>query len=737
MTTNPASDNFVDRNEILPLLGPVKKQGDWLMAKCPVHEDEHPSLGLSSAGVLRCFTGCEFKDVIAALRGPSPVQPIRKPSPERQVALYEYKDASGVVVAEKARFENAEGRKSFKWRLPGATGWPSPSGVVLANLPLYGLPQLKEHPSDPVYFVEGEKACEACWEHGLMAVTHGGGASTKDFGDSLEVLRSRTVHLWPDNDAPGAAYMGLLRAKLTVLGCDVRVVAVQLPPKGDAWDFFAAGHTVEEIDTAAPAEPVVSVLAEDTIRVSIPTESGAVTLTFSQMEKRARQFDAELTVSCFTDPEPYTQSVNLNSNSGVTELRRNLDEVFGKTFAWTRLLNKAVGLARDAYLNQDRGLDLSEIPDVIGEVLLVPPLVVADGATIFFGDGSSLKSYVSAEIAYCMAKGETFCGMSTPRLTPLIIDYEDSGPNYRRRVKRLCKARDHEDVSGIRYWEAKGIPLTDLVDPIKRYIERHGVGILIVDSVAAACGGDPLDPKAVLTFFSALKKLGLPSILIAHVTKAMDTMKPFGTVYWHNEARRTWFVQRVQEEESDEVDLGFYNRKVNDGRKPAPIAFHASFSEDEHGPVYLSLGSMERAPAELIALTSARNQVWQALSGLPRTVKNLMEETGLSRSAIEAELKAGPFVIAGVEPTTIKGGKPAHLWARQEVLRSNQQNPQQNPQNTLGDPKPQVLLDSFALRETQNYKTPNESETACWRCGAIATSFDSQMRPTCRDHRDV
>jgi hypothetical protein len=63
-------------------------------------------------------------------------------------------------------------------------------------------------------------------------------------------------------------------------------------------------------------------------------------------------------------------------------------------------------------------------------------------------------------------------------------------------------------------------------------------------------------PRSTCAYFHALKKIGLPSLTIAHISKAGEnnTQKPFGSVYWHNEARRTWFVKRIQEEDSDEID---------------------------------------------------------------------------------------------------------------------------------------------------------------------------------------
>ena len=680
MTAAPVQD-LVDREEILRLGGPWKKAGEWMMMFCPVHADgtknnrrAGQSLGLSDTGVLRCFAGCDFKDVIAALRGTSGAlspMPIRgSQATERLVKVYQYKDMSGAVLAEKGRFETDDHRKSFRWRLPGSERWSG--GVELKDIPLYGVWKLPED-DGPVYYVEGEKACEACWDAGLLAVTHGGGAGIKDFGTSLEVLKDRTVVLWADNDPPGAAYMALVSAKLALLGVKVRVVSVPLPPKGDAYDYFARGGRVDAIESNAPDEPMVQVLAEDHIRVTLPTVAGVVSFTFTDMDKKQRQFDTTVTVSCFSDPEPYSENLNLNSSSGKTQFRRDLDGMFGKQYDWTRNLNKAVNLATESYLAQDRGVDIVDVPDSMGEVLLVPPLVVADGPTIFFGDGASLKSYITGKLMLCMAMGTDFCGMKTPSIVPMMIDYEDSAPNVKRRWKRIAKGLPDggiEEVLGIHYWEAKGVPLIHQVDGLKRYITKHGIGLLVVDSAAPACGGDPSDHEAVLEFFSALKRLGLPCIIIAHVTKAMDTQKPFGSTYWHNEARRTWYIERVQEEDSDDVDVGFYNRKVNDGRKPHPIAFHARFSEDERGPVYINLSSMDRAPAQLLARTSPRQQVWTVLEQ-PMTAPAIAAITDLPLRTVSEVLtrRDSGFMEAGYGDAGPRGGRPPKLWAREERFR--------------------------------------------------------------------
>lgn len=663
MTLAPAQ-NLVDRDEILRLGGPWKRSGEWMLMFCPVHGDgtKHnhrggQSLGLSDTGVLRCFAGCAFKDVIAALRGPSYTsspQPLRD-SGEKLVKVYQYKDEAGTVIAEKGRFETADHRKSFRWRLPGSERWSG--GVDLKNVPLYGAWNLADS-DGPVYFVEGEKACEACWDAGLTAVTHGGGAGTKDFGTSLNILKGRDVYLWPDNDAPGRAFMTLVHARLQPLARSIRFITVPVAEKGDAFDYFAAGGDVADLAGNAPSAPLVSILAEDSVKVTVPTALGPVTLSFAEMEKASRALEAEVEVSCSaSDQRPYSQRMNLLSSSARNDLRLDLNNIYGKEYNWSLILNTALSLAREAYLQQDRGVDVFDIPEPIGEVMLVPPLVVADGPTIIFGDGSSGKSYLTFRLALSMAMGTGFCSFPVPYVPVMVIDYEDSSPNFRRRLNRLANGIEPGMAPmNVFYWPANGIPLKDQAEAIRRKCEKEGIGLIIVDSAAPACGGPPEDSECVLGYFRALKKIGLPSITIAHINKAGDNAKPFGSTFWHNEARRTWFVSRVQEEDSDEIDIGLFCRKVNDGRKPLPIGFRVTFDGID-GPVTVRQRDLNDV-AELVEFTSPRNKVYRAVGNEELTLAEIVERTGLNVKTVEVVLSRPPFEMAGYRESNGKG-RPA------------------------------------------------------------------------------
>ncbi len=57
-------------DQVLELVGPVRKSGRGWMAKCPGHHDNSPSLSIREAEnriLLHCFTGCSVGNVCAAL----------------------------------------------------------------------------------------------------------------------------------------------------------------------------------------------------------------------------------------------------------------------------------------------------------------------------------------------------------------------------------------------------------------------------------------------------------------------------------------------------------------------------------------------------------------------------------------------------------------------------------------------------------------------------------------------
>lgn len=184
--------------------------------------------------------------------GVTHIAPPAAPQPIERVQISErsfvYTNADGDPIAVHMRYDYDDGSKSMPWRLP--TG-ESGRGVIKPDeLPLYGLLGVLHTPNnEPVYFTEGETACDAILALGLTAAACGGGSSQQTF-PAFAALAGRLVFLLPDNDEPGAAYMRRATDALTAAGATPIILPLPgLTGKGDdVVEWLAAGNTRDDLE---------------------------------------------------------------------------------------------------------------------------------------------------------------------------------------------------------------------------------------------------------------------------------------------------------------------------------------------------------------------------------------------------------------------------------------------------------------------------------------------------------
>jgi putative DNA primase/helicase len=162
-------------------------------------------------------------------------------------ATYDYHDATGKLLFQVVR----KMPKTFVQRRPdGAGGWLwNMQGIE--GIP-YQLPALlKADPSATVYINEGEKGTDAVRDLLLTATNSPGGAGKWQPSMSA-YLQDRHVVIIADNDEAGEAHAADVATKLTGLAGSVKILRLpDLPPKGDAFDWIAAGGTAEELEQLA------------------------------------------------------------------------------------------------------------------------------------------------------------------------------------------------------------------------------------------------------------------------------------------------------------------------------------------------------------------------------------------------------------------------------------------------------------------------------------------------------
>jgi hypothetical protein len=181
---------------------------------------------------------------------PPPAQP---PSPE---ITYEVRNLTGELVALHHRQDLPDGGKRVWWSRPGLKG-TGLQGKAVKSLPLYRVQDLASlPPGTPVVVAEGEKACDALRQAGLVAVATYGANALPD-RDVLTPLTSFTVILWPDADDPGRRHMSDLATALQALGTTVlEVTWPDAPDKGDAADALVLHGPDRVAELVGAAEPV-------------------------------------------------------------------------------------------------------------------------------------------------------------------------------------------------------------------------------------------------------------------------------------------------------------------------------------------------------------------------------------------------------------------------------------------------------------------------------------------------
>lgn len=415
---------------------------------------------------------------------------------------------------------------------------------------------------------------------------------------------------------------------------------------------------------------VVQVMGNDGIRVVTACEIGPVEFVFSDLEKGTRDLDAEMAMRLLmpgTMAEPYKQRINLLSISARESCRRELEAIYGKDVKWAKVLANVFAKCSDAFLNVDRAIHAPNIALLESIDYLIAGMAPSQGTTIFFGAGSAAKTFLTMMMAICISKGIDFLGRPCEKRNVLFVDYETGEEVFGFRLGRLLRGMGYEstDSAGIYYWDAGGIPLLDQVEPLRQAADRHNCGCLVIDHAALACGTEPEKSDAALRVKRALGRIKLPAIMIAHITgdgerDPAQVLRPFGSVFWSNLARRTWYVNRVQDQESDKAELGLYCRKNNDGRKPGDFGVNLFFDGD-NGPITYTTADLRRSP-KLNAVRGHEHVIFDALVE-SLTVDDIQEVTGLSPSIVKNTLNQNPQMFQRMTPSS--GGRGVKtVWAR-------------------------------------------------------------------------
>ena len=177
-------------------------------------------------------------------------------------------------------------------------------------------------------------------------------------------------------------------------------------------------------------------------------------------------------------------------------------------------------------------------------------------------------------------EGTPFLGETAGRkIRGLWLDWEDSGQPIAKRAQLLLGEWHGKHLARM---DMRGRPLTDMADSLRRKIAKEGIGFIVIDSIGKACGSDASSQEVANKFSNAVDSLGVVALGIHHVTKNADSAgKPFGSTFWHGNARATIEVMGDPGGANGERHLVLANRKVNHGNILPAIGLQILYTDNK------------------------------------------------------------------------------------------------------------------------------------------------------------
>ena len=383
-----------------------------------------------------------------------------------------------------------------------------------------------------------------------------------------------------------------------------------------------------------------ALLASGEGRYILPVQESGVEFDVDRLRWEHHQLKGELTVRARLAGVPAVLSsadFNLSSDRARTE-RARACKARAKTddeVDWAGLVEWFCQEVLAAERRGQPAVLLRDLPrPTAADQLDIDGLTLLDRhPVILFGDGGSTKSYTGLYLA----------GRLEQRgLKVLYCDWEFSGEDHRDRLERLFGS----DMPAIRYVRCER-PLVHEVDRLRRIVRQDQIAFAVYDSIAFACDGPPEAAEHAGAYYRAVRSIGVGSLHIAHTTKGEHSdKKPFGSTFWHNGARATWYIKLASEApDQHALTVGLFNRKSNIGSLRAPVGFEVTFDDERT--------TFRRINVADVADLSVQLPLWarikHAVTEQPMTLVLLAEELGAKVDSVDKAVKRKPTVFTRID----------------------------------------------------------------------------------------
>ena len=312
---------------------------------------------------------------------------------------------------------------------------------------------------------------------------------------------------------------------------------------------------------------------------------------------------------------------------------------------------------------------------------LLYPLLMSRAATRLVAAGGVGKSMLALGVAVTVATGtKALLGLTPVRTGPVLyLDWEADKVIHGERLRAICRGHGLNTPKNI-YYLLSQQALPRAIHAIQQAAAEVKPVLVIVDSNAMARGvsGEGSAEDSTIRMFSALRSLGLPSLIVDH--KSDEKIRRgkqggYGSVFNTNLARLEWEVVRRDNTGGMVMKL----TKANNMKAGRELGFRLSYKEvdqrvtevrfDSINPT--SIGEDYGGDEMARARAGQADLIYGKLlrSSEPRTVRWISEETGYTESIVRTQLNRHTRRLF----ERVGDGVPALWRARDQVGDEGQQ----------------------------------------------------------------
>jgi hypothetical protein len=333
------------------------------------------------------------------------------------------------------------------------------------------------------------------------------------------------------------------------------------------------------VSDLSPGKPELEVLG-DVMYISWPA---GITAEVERFSESRGDLTAEVTLRTSRPPRQgllHSARLNIMSTTARAAVAKALRQRI-TDLDWEALLESLCFLVRGRYREGEPSIDLREYEPVRALRPFVRPFVEHGGPTVLAAHGGSGKTRCAWAIAVTASTGVPVLGELSGEPCPVLFaDYETDADTGEEIRASICASAGIVEKPAIHYRRMVA-SLPESAATLHREVVRTQAGLVVIDSLGPARGGDPNDAETTIRTFNAARALGVPVLFTDHVTNAEalsgDPKKPFGSAYTWNLARVVWMMEKVQDENDNAITVAFVNKKRNNGRMLSRLGFRISF----------------------------------------------------------------------------------------------------------------------------------------------------------------